>query len=210
MLLELVSQRTGYPSDMLDLDLDLEGDLGVDSIKRVEIFGALQSESVLPGNAIEGQIETLSKLKTLRAIVDWILAKAAETSGGAPPPALSAPETVAVEKGVASASAHPKQAGAAVAAAPAIPQPVVPVTRLLAEVVDAPLTREPSPCSAFLLVTNDRSGVAGAFSSRLKEAGIRHCVVDHSPESGVDLRDAASVAALLQSLRAKHGNALGP
>src|SRR5262249_2167507 len=45
VLLELVSQRTGYPVDSLDIDLDLEGDLGVDSIKRVEIFSALQSES---------------------------------------------------------------------------------------------------------------------------------------------------------------------
>ena len=44
-LLELVSQRTGYPQDMLDLDLDLEANLGIDSIKRVEILGAL-AESI--------------------------------------------------------------------------------------------------------------------------------------------------------------------
>ena len=35
----LVSDRTGYPADMLGLDADLEGDLGIDSIKRVEIAG---------------------------------------------------------------------------------------------------------------------------------------------------------------------------
>ena len=38
-LLEIVSERTGYPTDMLDLDADLEADLGIDSIKRVEIAG---------------------------------------------------------------------------------------------------------------------------------------------------------------------------
>ena len=38
-LLEIVSERTGYPADMLELDADLEGDLGIDSIKRVEIAG---------------------------------------------------------------------------------------------------------------------------------------------------------------------------
>ncbi|HEY3698406.1 MAG TPA: beta-ketoacyl synthase N-terminal-like domain-containing protein, partial [Spongiibacteraceae bacterium] len=37
-LLAIVSERTGYPSAMLDLDLDLEADLSIDSIKRVEII----------------------------------------------------------------------------------------------------------------------------------------------------------------------------
>ena len=41
-LLAIVSERTGYPQDMLGLDLDLEADLGVDSIKRVEILGTFQ------------------------------------------------------------------------------------------------------------------------------------------------------------------------
>ncbi len=37
-LLQVVSERTGYPSDMLGLDLNIEADLGIDSIKRVEIL----------------------------------------------------------------------------------------------------------------------------------------------------------------------------
>jgi len=41
MLLQIVSDRTGYPAEMLGLDLDLEAELGIDSIKRVEILGAL-------------------------------------------------------------------------------------------------------------------------------------------------------------------------
>ncbi|MFD5799150.1 beta-ketoacyl synthase N-terminal-like domain-containing protein, partial [Streptomyces diastatochromogenes] len=41
-LLDVVSQKTGYPADMLDLDMDVEADLGIDSIKRVEIMGVLQ------------------------------------------------------------------------------------------------------------------------------------------------------------------------
>jgi hypothetical protein len=39
-VLHLVSERTGYPIEMLGLDLDLEAELGIDSIKRVEILGA--------------------------------------------------------------------------------------------------------------------------------------------------------------------------
>ncbi len=41
-LLDVVAQKTGYPADMLELDMDIEADLGIDSIKRVEIMGVLQ------------------------------------------------------------------------------------------------------------------------------------------------------------------------
>ena len=38
-LLEIVSEKTGYPTEMLELEMDIEADLGIDSIKRVEILG---------------------------------------------------------------------------------------------------------------------------------------------------------------------------
>ncbi|WP_052407466.1 type I polyketide synthase [Allokutzneria albata] len=41
--LNVVADRTGYPVEMLDLDMELEADLGIDSIKRVEVFSALRS-----------------------------------------------------------------------------------------------------------------------------------------------------------------------
>ena len=44
-LLDVVSERTGYPTDMLSLDADLEGDLGIDSIKRVEIAGTFTADA---------------------------------------------------------------------------------------------------------------------------------------------------------------------
>ncbi|HEX3781794.1 MAG TPA: beta-ketoacyl synthase N-terminal-like domain-containing protein, partial [Pseudonocardiaceae bacterium] len=37
-LVGVVSEKTGYPVEMLDLSMDLEADLGVDSIKRVQIM----------------------------------------------------------------------------------------------------------------------------------------------------------------------------
>ncbi len=42
VLVEIVADKTGYPADMLELDMRLDTDLGIDSIKRVEIFSALQ------------------------------------------------------------------------------------------------------------------------------------------------------------------------
>ena len=47
-LLELVSQKTGYPKDMLDLDLDLEADLGIDTVKQAEVFAAVRQMYNIP------------------------------------------------------------------------------------------------------------------------------------------------------------------
>ena len=73
MLLDIVSDRTGYPQEMLGLDLDLEAELGIDSIKRVEILGALGKNlpEALAGN-IQGQMETLTRVKTLKGLITQI------------------------------------------------------------------------------------------------------------------------------------------
>ncbi len=38
-----MAEKTGYPKDMLDLDLDLEADLGVDTVKQAEMFAAIRA-----------------------------------------------------------------------------------------------------------------------------------------------------------------------
>ncbi|MFJ7590675.1 SDR family NAD(P)-dependent oxidoreductase [Streptomyces sp. NPDC097617] len=79
LVLEIVHTRTGYPRDMLDPGLDLEADLSIDSIKRVEIIGALADRIGLPqdpGGSTESAVEELSRIKTLRGIVDWVTSRA--------------------------------------------------------------------------------------------------------------------------------------
>ncbi|HVM70400.1 MAG TPA: acyltransferase domain-containing protein, partial [Anaerolineales bacterium] len=39
-VLALVSEKTGYPSEVLDLELDLEADLGIDTVKQAELFAS--------------------------------------------------------------------------------------------------------------------------------------------------------------------------
>ena len=41
-VLEIVAEKTGYPPDMLEMDLDLEADLGVDTVKQAETFAAVR------------------------------------------------------------------------------------------------------------------------------------------------------------------------
>lgn len=81
-LLQTVSERTGYPPDMLDLDAHMEADLGIDSIKRIEIFSGLTTKYNLLGERDEeAVIEELSGLKSLNEIIAWYAHMAAVAAG---------------------------------------------------------------------------------------------------------------------------------
>ena len=69
ILLDIVAEKTGYPADVLELGMELEADLGIDSIKRVEILSALQDE--LP-SAPEVGADQLGTLRTLQSLLDLI------------------------------------------------------------------------------------------------------------------------------------------
>ncbi|MBW2118931.1 MAG: SDR family NAD(P)-dependent oxidoreductase [Deltaproteobacteria bacterium] len=90
ILLEVVSDKTGYPSEMLEMDMELDSDLGIDSIKRVEILSVLQEK--LP-EAPAVKPEHLGSLKTLHQIVEFL----SGTSGAFPE------EKLPVSKGLSSA-----------------------------------------------------------------------------------------------------------
>src|SRR5262249_43619364 len=96
-LLAIVSEKTGYPAEMLGLDMELDADLGIDSIKRVEIFSAIQEK--LPQAPVI-KPEHLGSLRTLRHVVEFLanvpVAEASTTqslvrlgSPPNPPPAAS-------------------------------------------------------------------------------------------------------------------------
>ncbi|HME71559.1 MAG TPA: beta-ketoacyl synthase N-terminal-like domain-containing protein, partial [Myxococcota bacterium] len=47
-VLALVAEKTGYPTDMLALDLDLEADLGIDTVKQAEVFATIREAYGIP------------------------------------------------------------------------------------------------------------------------------------------------------------------
>jgi NAD(P)-dependent dehydrogenase (short-subunit alcohol dehydrogenase family)/acyl carrier protein len=79
-LLEVVAEKTGYPADMLELGMSLDADLGIDSIKRVEILSALQDR--LPDAPAIGP-DQLGSIHTLGDIVAFL--------GGVPAIAVDVP-----------------------------------------------------------------------------------------------------------------------
>ena len=77
----IVSELTGYPPDLLDVDLDLEADLGVDTVKQAEVFAAIREHY---GVARDDSLK-LRDFPTLTHVVGWIRDKT-----GAPAPAAAA------------------------------------------------------------------------------------------------------------------------
>jgi acyl transferase domain-containing protein/NADP-dependent 3-hydroxy acid dehydrogenase YdfG len=71
LLLGVVADKTGYPVNMLDAGMDLEADLGIDSIKKVEIFAAVRERVAGMPPADSPRMAQLFQLRTLEAIVRW-------------------------------------------------------------------------------------------------------------------------------------------
>ena len=77
--MEVVSEKTGYPAEVLEPGMQLDADLGIDSIKRVEILAALQER--LPEAPVIGP-EHLGTIRTLGQIVEFLGGGQAETARG--------------------------------------------------------------------------------------------------------------------------------
>ncbi|MEN3304089.1 MAG: hypothetical protein V7603_291, partial [Micromonosporaceae bacterium] len=75
LLLSVVAERTGYPVDLLTVDMELDTDLGIDSIKKVEILSAVRERI---GDLGGGQLAELPTLRTLRAIAERLSQPAAQ------------------------------------------------------------------------------------------------------------------------------------
>ncbi|WP_306321386.1 MULTISPECIES: SDR family NAD(P)-dependent oxidoreductase [unclassified Streptomyces] len=75
-VLAVIAERTGYPVDMIEPDLDLEADLSVDSIKRTEIAGELGRRLLGAGVDLralpDAELEALTRARTVAEISEWL------------------------------------------------------------------------------------------------------------------------------------------
>ncbi|WP_432074986.1 SDR family NAD(P)-dependent oxidoreductase [Streptomyces wuyuanensis] len=81
LIVDIISERTGYPADMVEPGLDLEADLSIDSIKRTEIVGELAGRLVSAGAVPAGTgslddtaMEGLSRARTAEALAAGVVA----------------------------------------------------------------------------------------------------------------------------------------
>ena len=77
-VLGLVAEKTGYPVDMLDLDLDLEADLGVDTVKQAEVFAAIREAYNIPRD----ENRKLRDYPTLAHVIRFVYEKRPDLAAG--------------------------------------------------------------------------------------------------------------------------------
>ncbi|MBZ5572293.1 MAG: SDR family NAD(P)-dependent oxidoreductase, partial [Acidobacteriia bacterium] len=113
-VLALVAEKTGYPVDMLDLDLDLEADLGVDTVKQAEVFATIREAYGIPRD----ENRKLRDYPTLAHVIRFVYEKRPDLAGAAPAPAAAKEEVkvatpatpVVAEKPIPTVSATPQLA----------------------------------------------------------------------------------------------------
>ncbi|MFY0525475.1 beta-ketoacyl synthase N-terminal-like domain-containing protein [Archangium gephyra] len=98
VLMRQVVEKTGYPEDMLELDLDLEADLGIDTVKQVDIFARTREAF----GVTRDPSRALRDFNTLRKVIEHIVERAQQQAAGTPsaaaaPARAAAPVSVAAE-----------------------------------------------------------------------------------------------------------------
>ncbi|HYV86487.1 MAG TPA: SDR family NAD(P)-dependent oxidoreductase [Patescibacteria group bacterium] len=174
-LVRIVAERTGYPADMLDLAADMEADLGIDSIKRVEIIAAFR-RAVLPAmkEPTPAFMDAVSGASTMRAILDAVT----RVTASAAPPASVAPAAPAAAP---AATRTPAATHLAAGSRTGTPAPVATerTPRCVVRSIEIPGEGRVMtlPAGGVVLLTDDGGGAAGALRERLEKLGVKAVVV---------------------------------
>jgi len=175
---EVIAAQTGYTPDMLADDLDLEADLGIDTVKQVEIFGKVATRF---GFAVPDDLR-LRDLNTIEKLAAYIQTKipAAPVPAEEPVPATGSSDAAPTVAGDGS-TPHPSDGAVLNAAddnAPAVqddrfPDPASPIKRLVVRVDEADM---PGPgrtdfAGQRVLVSLDSHGFANAVIERIQKQG---------------------------------------
>ena len=181
-ILEIVAEKTGYPKDMLDLDLDLEADLGVDTVKQAEMLTAVRAAYNIPRD----ENLKLRDFPTLAHVIKFARDSQGALADAPPPPAKaesSVPPTAAVPVPPGPAAvAVPRPAPASFDAANRIPRRVpIPVLRPALNICK-PTGVALAPGSRVVLMP-DKGGVADALTKRLQTLGVEVLRIDGAPDA---------------------------
>ena len=199
-LVAILAERTGYPPEMLGADLDLESELGIDSIKRVELLGTFQrTQAGAAAEMLQQSTERLLQIKNVRALAEAI----AGILGGSPrhPGPLSS-STDGSGNGWHHDRAPDLPPGGS--KPDALNSGAVP--RALLRVVESPILdgRPALPAGGVFLITDDGGGVAGSLAAAIQRLGGRGVVVSAEGWDGP-----GAALASVESVRREAGPIVG-
>jgi malonyl CoA-acyl carrier protein transacylase len=159
VMMAVVTEKTGYPTEMLEPGMALDTDLGIDSIKRVEILAAVRERvPVLP----EFETSVMAGLRTLGEIVAYMDAQLGQT------PAAALPDPFTIHH--SPFTIHHSSPD--------------PVRRYVLEMTPRPAPGLTPPFlidGTLVYITDDGAGVAPRLAERLRQAGAQATVVATVP-----------------------------
>ncbi|HQN07473.1 MAG TPA: SDR family NAD(P)-dependent oxidoreductase [Thermoanaerobaculia bacterium] len=171
-VLAIVTEKTGYPAEMLDPELDLEADLGVDTVKQAELFSAVREEYGIPRD----DSRKLRDYPTLGHVVRFVYDNRPDLAAGGTAAAPAAPAPDGPSASVASAASR-SPLGSFAEAAKVPRRVVVPVVRPALPACKA--TGVALGAGARVAVMFDRGGAAEALVERLRSRGADVLTLEH-------------------------------
>jgi acyl transferase domain-containing protein/NAD(P)H-dependent flavin oxidoreductase YrpB (nitropropane dioxygenase family) len=188
-LQRLTADKTGYPAEALRPELRLDADLGIGSLKRMEIVSGLANQVTLPPAILRGATTRLTTQNTIDGLADVFLDLLA---GG-------------VSAGLIANAHNGKRNGHTQGAST--------LERHLFTPVDALGLVPSGRLQGTILVTDDEQGVAEALVDALRREGARPVLLRHRPDTlsiGEDvaslrLDHERSVMEVVREARARHG-----
>jgi 3-oxoacyl-(acyl-carrier-protein) synthase/acyl carrier protein/NAD(P)-dependent dehydrogenase (short-subunit alcohol dehydrogenase family) len=174
-VLEIVAGQTGYPKDMLELDLDLEADLGIDTVKQAETFMAIRQAFDIPRR----DDLKLRDYPTLAAVIGFVrdnrpdLAAIPTTHPG---PQIAAEETVVHRPSSVVQSAQAYNLADADTMPRRVPVPSLRPALELCKPTGVSLGQQ-----SRIVVMHDRGGVGKALATRLEKMGATILAFEEAP-----------------------------
>ena len=157
LLYEVISERTSYPVEMLEAGQHIEADLGIDSIKRVEIIGSLKDRDPrLTDITNEEYFEEVAQLRTLGEICDWI-------------------DNTFIEKGSSYKKNEPEQQRSTDTEEQT--QPQVSINEYCLQLVESPLIADRAFDLGPLLILNNGHALGSELFKSLNEKGLKTFMV---------------------------------
>ena len=194
-VLEVVARETGYPTDLLDPDLDLEADLGIDTVKQAEVFAAIrEAYGIERDDALK-----LRDYPTLRHVVRFVIERSrqlvASAAEGEPAPA---PELAIADRRGPAVAEQPEPEPAIAEQPepePALadqPEPEPEDGGRYPRRVPVPVLRPPLDCCVptgvelaagqRVVLMPDQGGIATALAGRLRKRGVEVLTIDGQPK----------------------------
>jgi len=192
VLIKTISDLTGFPEEMLEGDMDLESDLGIDSIKRVEILSTLEKELPQIGTLSSDEIANFKTINEISAYLDKSLGQIA----------TQIPDQEPKQQPIRSKTASDKKK-----TPKATTDPVIPAQKLLRQIpfleqhpIDKVKFYNGSRLSISntkkVYLTNDTSGIAQSFQKEFEKQGINTDLIELSNTEIPELTDAAGIVVI--------------